>query len=909
MPALHPGLKMLRLGKWWVLILLVLQSGCTRRFFRDRADREVSSVISQKDPSGEMASWSIYPSPDSRFADPSNPDRPIMPPDDPLARELSPNPQKPYHHSGVGYVEGTRWLEFLKNWDEVNRLEAGETIPPPEAATDFADPNKPEKNQENLDLDSYDKSLLTKQRPYRLKLEQALELSLINAREYQDRREDLYTAALPVTLERFNLAAQFFGTENIVRAWSGRDVTNGPLNRWTLDSGTGFEKLFPTGAALLVRLANQLTIDLADGRPRIGLSNFTLQLTQPLLQGGGLAVTMEPLTQAERTLLYAVRSFARFRKVYSVALASGDDIFNSPYSFAGLQTRGVGPTLSPRAQGYLPTLLLSAQQVNEAENVDRLEDFLEQFRGFAEGSDVSRLQVDQVEQSLLGSRNTLIRARLNYQNGIDIFKLQLGLPPGLPIELEDTPLKPMKQQLARYNAVRNEFAEVKKIADSLQEQSQNSFEILGGGLLAIFPQEVSLRAELKKLFEQSPITKGTKFSRSIASRWKEYVDLNNEQLATRLKDFRTQLRDALNRKSVLDKANAVIPPELVKQLNDIPAAIYLVQFEQMLRDYENRVWKKDSPLRSLRDQGTVYREVINLFTLVLTEAREERVAAVRESWPSLPPVCLGGVDLLRDDFDKTIAISSQVALSNRLELMNARGQLVDSWRQIRVRANSLLGVLDVGYNLDSASPNNANIALGLGGSRTRHQLTLNAELPLVRRVERNNYRTALISYQRQRRVLQATEDFIVNDVRTDLRNLRVFAENYTIQKRAVELAYALVENSLDVFQAPPDPRAAGGGQGAGNAAALTQQLLNAQSSLLRAQNDLYNVWTQYLIARMQLYSDLELLPLDARGVWKDDLSYECDAELLSTPRESAGGDPNTPRFAELRNGGTEPRKP
>ena len=153
-------------------------------------------------------------------------------------------------------------------------------------------------------------------------------------------------------------------------------------------------------------------------------------------------------------------------------------------------------------------------------------------------------------------------------------------------------------------------------------------------------------------------------------------------------------------------------------------------------------------------------------------------------------------------------------------------------------------------------------------------------MPLVRRAERNEYRTALIAYQRARRNLQATEDFILNDVRVDLRNLRVLAENYRIQQRAVEVAYDQVENSLDVLQAPPIPEAARPGrsgraaaqsqQQAANAASLTNQLLNAQNSLLAAQNGLYTVWVNYLVARMTLYRDLERLPLDPRGVWIDE---------------------------------------
>ena len=46
----------------------------------------------------------------------------------------------------------------------------------------------------------------------------------------------------------------------------------------------------------------------------------------------------------------------------------------------------------------------------------------------------------------------------------------------------------------------------------------------------------------------------------------------------------------------------------------------------------------------------------------------------------------------------------QYALAHRWDLMNARAQLVDSWRQLRVTANALMGVLNVGYNLTATTP-------------------------------------------------------------------------------------------------------------------------------------------------------------------------------------------------------------
>ncbi|MCI0699899.1 MAG: TolC family protein, partial [Planctomycetia bacterium] len=166
-------------------------------------------------------------------------------------------------------------------------------------------------------------------------------------------------------------------------------------------------------------------------------------------------------------------------------------------------------------------------------------------------------------------------------------------------------------------------------------------------------------------------------------------------------------------------------------------------------------------------------------------------------------------------------------------------------------------------------PPGGNDIVGFSADRSRHQLTFNAELPLVRRAERNNYRAALVAYQRQRRNLMAFEDNIANDVRADLRQLRTIAELYLIQQRQVELNYSQVDNAQALLLAPPVP---GEQPNAGNAAALTRQLLDAQSGLLNAQNQLYQLWVAYLNARMTLYLDLEQMTIDERGVWCDEFS-------------------------------------
>ena len=80
-----------------VLLLAGLAAGCNRQHYRQRADKDVEGVITQKNvfPEWGVKNWYVYPHPDARFADPGNPDRPPYPPDDYAARVLSPNPQHP----------------------------------------------------------------------------------------------------------------------------------------------------------------------------------------------------------------------------------------------------------------------------------------------------------------------------------------------------------------------------------------------------------------------------------------------------------------------------------------------------------------------------------------------------------------------------------------------------------------------------------------------------------------------------------------------------------------------------------------------------------------------------------------------------------------------------------------------
>jgi outer membrane protein TolC len=950
------------------LLLVAGTVGCTRHFFRKQADKEVAEVLTEKDryPDWRIEQYHVYPDPRARFADPTNPDRPPMPPDDPAAWCLSPHPQR-IPHAGVQYVDGTGYLALLAEWDEQNRAETAQAKKaveakrtpdrqPAEGKTEKT-PTMPRELPEAASKTNglaaapgaaatasaaSTTSLSSKagaRPPYLLKLEQAVELGLINSREYQDRREDLYLTALPVTLERFSFAVQLFAAEEAIREWAGRQTTpEGHQNNWTLNSNAGFAKLFSTGALLLFNFANQTVFNLTGHGPDVlSQSTINLDLIQPFLRGGGRAVTLEPLTQAERDLLYEIRSFARFRKEFYVAIAGGGGgsitgasfqptgvIAPTPFSPGagvggssglipgiipavpvngnpGLQ---IDPGISGRAplntafaapvSGYLTTLLQAAQMQVDEYNIEKLESFLALTKAMEEGGDVSKLQVDQFEQQVLGARTSLLTDQLQYLQSLDQLKLQLGLPTDLPIELENAPFRPLTDQFQRYENLFKEF-----------DAAQRAPERFGTPELA-----AKVRGEFHRIFASAPLVRGTRFRTQVEASWSTLEKLSADQLKKRLAGLYEERRQLRARQDVLQARGQQLTPAEEQRLNTLNFEIYLGEFEQQLRDYEGQPWRNLlDPALQVRRQKLMYRYVVSAFILVLTDARNERLDQLRQQWPDLAKLCVNGVDLLKADLDEAQAAVVQTALLNRLDLMNVRAELTDSWRQLAVFANALLAPFNVQYHVDSSTPTGQAKPLAFNASRTRQQLILNTELPLVRMSERNNYRASLINFQRVRRILQRAEDQVAFDTRGEIRQLRQQEENYRIQQRQVELAYLTVENSLDTFQAPPQvfPSGAGGttggaGGGGGNidvatrAASLTNQLIQAQSSLYRAQFTMTTIWITYLNTRLQLYRDMELMPLDYRGVWIDD---------IATSQCPAGDSPSRPGSGQCQPGSPE----
>ncbi len=840
-------------------------AGCSRQAFRERADRDVEAVISQKNvvPQWQVQNWHVYPDSRARFSDPGNPDFPAYPPDDYAAKVLSPNPQRP-GKGGSGRHEGDGWLQNLTEWDAANRAE--------DTANGIEDsPNTPKANAAPSttgatdDRERFDTALQVETRGYRLRMDQAVELGLYNSREFQDRREDLYLAALPVTLQRFGFAAQAVAASEAILNVAGQQTAT-PGDTLNVNSTIGMSRRFSTGAELLVRLANQVVVDLSGPRPTISTSTLGLSLAVPFLRGGGFAVTLEPLALAERNLLYAIRSYARFRSVFYVSITAAGDYTNNPYGLQGLAQnlgRGIGANLTANPVGYLPTILRSAVLNNERGNLASFDYYLRLFRSLEEGGIVTKLQVGRIEQQLLSSRATVLLRTQEYLDNIDNFKLQLGMPATVPLELDEAPLRPIRNHLKKIEAVYAQLREAEDAAVKLDPDAPAG----------------TFREAWTKLLTESAIARGTRLSKE----YPEWVAAQKGKTDEQLEDQSDTLR--ARRRKVLEERDRKLqsrqPAEAeTAELEKLDTDYDRLRFELALRRAERREWAKEADAeRKKVAKALVLRDVLNFGSLVAVPARNEKLAELRDQWAAVPAIVIDDVDVVRAPLETGLEKVATMALNNRFDLMNARAQVVDAWRQVAVTANALQGAFDVEYDLALNSPAGTGQTFALGGSRTLNQIRLRLEPPFVRRAERNNYRAALVAFQRQRRNLMAFEDNIATDVRSELRQVRQLEQTLVVQQRAVELAYQQVDNARGTLLAPPDPRV----DASAAAAAQTEQLLQVQAALVRAQNDLYTTWVRYLTARMNLYLDLELLTLDARGLWCDEQPSPAPASPAPPP--------------------------
>jgi hypothetical protein len=207
-----------------------------------------------------------------------------------------------------------------------------------------------------------------------------------------------------------------------------------------------------------------------------------------------------------------------------------------------------------------------------------------------------------------------------------------------------------------------------------------------------------------------------------------------------------------------------------------------------------------------------------------------------------------------------------IARCNRLDWMNNRAALVDSWRLITFNANALLSNLDVTFSGDLRTVGDNPVKFRAPNGDL--QVGVQFDAPFTRLLERNDYRQVLISYQQDRRQLIGYQDGVYRSLRATLRNLDQLRTNLEIQRRAVIIAVRRVDQTREVLNEPPPPAQPGqAAQQLGPTAAL--DLLRALQDLRDTQDNFMSVWLNYYAARMTLVRDLGIMQLDQRGLWID----------------------------------------
>ncbi|MFT6794291.1 MAG: outer membrane protein TolC [Rubritalea sp.] len=239
-----------------------------------------------------------------------------------------------------------------------------------------------------------------------LNIDQALSYSARNSREYQSQKETLYLAALSLTGVRNTFSPNFSSTAS-ARATNQAD---GDV-RGTTNLNQRISQNLTTGGSYSLALANDL-LSYFTGDPRKSAASVvSLNILQPLLRGAGSEIAAERFTQSNRNVIYSIRDYHHFQNTFSKDIV-----------IQYLRLMQQKESVSNQYKNYI-----SRKQNTEylrARSVDR----------------ASPQEVSDSEQGELQAKNSWINAKSRYQTSLDAFKITLGAPTSVKLNLTDNEL-------------------------------------------------------------------------------------------------------------------------------------------------------------------------------------------------------------------------------------------------------------------------------------------------------------------------------------------------------------------------------------------------------------------------------------------------------------------------------------
>lgn len=299
---------------------------------------------------------------------------------------------------------------FYKKWadNEVFGLLSKKASKVPNSGQAFLDitpppPVKMEELRKNMKEEEFlgDRAYLEKDARV-IGLSDALDFAVHRNRNYLLQKEVIYLAALNLTLTRQQFGPIMSGGgSSTLASTKVQDGMNNLVRTSTLTTtgNLGFSALTRTGALIATNLTTNF-VRFFTGGADSAISQLGVSVAQPLMAGAGYLPASESLTQGERNVLYAIRSFAQYRKTFAVDIAT--------QYFRTIQARETARNAYLGFKAF--NFVVEREAAMQKENASTK-------------SSLYRLS----QQRLVFNRSWITAIR-NYEQALDDLKIQLGLP-------------------------------------------------------------------------------------------------------------------------------------------------------------------------------------------------------------------------------------------------------------------------------------------------------------------------------------------------------------------------------------------------------------------------------------------------------------------------------------------------
>lgn len=249
-------------------------------------------------------------------------------------------------------------------------------------------------------------------------------------------------------------------------------------------------------------------------------------------------------------------------------------------------------------------------------------------------------------------------------------------------------------------------------------------------------------------------------------------------------------------------------------------------------------------------------------TAIRTYEQELDDLKVQLGLPVKEPILLNASDLTGleiIDPPGNLDESITTALVTRLDLWNARDQVEDAARQVKIATQNLLPRVDalLGYKVSGDATETDR--LKIDSRRGNVTAQLDVDLNLNQKPNRNALRSAQIAEQRARRELELAEENVRSGIRTAWRELELARAQDALAVEGLKVSEERVRLETELLE-----------EGQGTA----RDLVEAQRNLIDARNGAIATKVNHTLARLQLWRDMGILFIRKDGSWASVLERE-----------------------------------